>query len=74
MTMKLALLAGAIVAMAVGVFAFTRTRRSSTPSHDELAVRPVTADSRGDVGSEDRGGVWADDGGAIAAPAASVAR
>jgi hypothetical protein len=65
MTTKLALLAGALVAV-VAVVAIgsklRRSRRIGPEGRSDLSTGAVNP--RGDVASEDRDGVWADDGGA----------
>jgi hypothetical protein len=65
MTMKLAVLTGAILAMVAGFLVRSRLLRRRAAARDELAVRTGMTNGRGDVDSEDRGGVWADDGGPV---------
>jgi hypothetical protein len=64
MTTKLAVLAGALVAILAALVVGSKVRRRKANADDPFGVRSGPVNRHGDVESEDRSGVWADDGGA----------
>jgi hypothetical protein len=64
MTRKLALLVGALVAILAALIVGSKIRGRKAGGGDPYGVRSEPVNRRGDVASEDRGRVWADDGGA----------